>query len=95
MDNLGKRMESRIRYKYLEQVRRPVTLHREQMAKRYKQKSDYVDFSAFGVGVKFDDFDHHKGDADKLTNLIKSFAYKGQLFRKLSTIDFFCDHLSV
>ena len=36
---------------YEEKIQKPILCHRKEMAKKFANRVDYVDLSAFGVGI--------------------------------------------
>jgi len=49
---------------YKNKIRDPINQHRDIQARKFQTRIDYVDLSAFGVGVKFDDVDNYKADCE-------------------------------
>jgi len=49
-------------------VRNPLIAHREIEARKFKTRIDYVDLSAFGVGVTIDDIDRSKHELKMIEN---------------------------
>lgn len=58
--SLGKELLPKIKNNYINKIREPVVAHREIEARKFQTRIDYVDLSAFGVGVKFSDEDKNK-----------------------------------
>ena len=65
-DGLGKKLIPKIVKNYTDLIREPVQKHREITARKFQTRIDYVDLSAFGVGVNFDDVDHFKEGSKKI-----------------------------
>ena len=73
--------------------------HREITARKFQTRIDYVDLSAFGVGVNFDDVDHFKEGSKKIEEEIQKYSSEyGRLNSKLllveKKLDYFMHQLS-
>lgn len=87
-NKFGQKLIPRIKKVYKAKIRNPITQHRELQAKKFQTRIDYVDLSAFGVGVEFDDFDNYKADCDQIDKTIQKYCCKyGRLVQKLEDID--------
>ena len=84
---VGKHMIPKIKRNYMKKLRNFITAHREAQAKRVQTRIDYVDLSAFGVGVEFDDFDHHKAGSKLIQQTIHQYCCKySRLSMKLNIL---------
>ena len=91
-DKSGKHIRAKIEKIYKKKIREPVVQHRDIQARKFQTRIDYVDLSAFGVGVNFDDFDHYKADVDKVDYILKKYCSKyGRIMHKLEDIEKNCD----
>lgn len=61
---------------YKNKIRDPINQHRDIQARKFQTRIDYVDLSAFGVGVKFDDVDNYKADCEQIDLTIKKYCCK-------------------
>ena len=83
-DGLGKKLIPKIVKNYTDLIREPVQKHREITARKFQTRIDYVDLSAFGVGVNFDDVDHFKEGSKKIEEEIQKYSSEyGRLNSKL------------
>ena len=63
-------------------------------ARKFQSRIDYVDLSAFGVGVKFDDIDHFKLGVAEIERKISMFSNKyGRLVQHLKELNNIMDTL--
>ncbi len=60
----GKDLQTVIKKNYLENIRKPVCAHREIEARKFTNRMDFVDLTAFGVGVNFEDKDAYKDEVN-------------------------------
>ena len=65
---LAKQLIQKIKKNYVCKVRNPLIAHREIEARKFKTRIDYVDLSAFGVGVTTDDIDRSKHELKMIEN---------------------------
>lgn len=73
---------------YKNKIRDPINQHRDVQARKFQTRIDYVDLSAFGVGVKFEDVDNFKADCEQIDLTIQKYCCKyGRLVQKLEMID--------
>jgi hypothetical protein len=73
-DTLGKKLIPRVEKNYTNAIRTPVSAHREVTARKFQTRIDYVDLSAFGVGVDFDDIDHFKEGSMRIEEEIRKYS---------------------
>jgi len=87
-DKFGSRLIPRMKKIYKSSIRDPINAHRDIQARKFQTRIDYVDLSAFGVGVKFDDFDNYKADCDQIDKTIQKYCCKyGRLVQKLEDVE--------
>ena len=85
---IGKKLIPKIVKNYTDYIREPVQKHREITARKFQTRIDYVDLSAFGVGVNFDDVDHFKEGSKKIEEEISRYSSEyGRLNSKLQQLD--------
>ena len=76
----------------MENIRKPVCAHREIEARKFTNRMDFVDLTAFGVGVNFEDNDAYKDEVDKIDKNITRYCNRyGNLLSRLETFD---EHLN-
>lgn len=81
---LAKQLISKIKKNYINKVRNPIVSHREIEARKFKTRIDYVDLSAFGVGVIIDDNDKSKHELKIIENqIVKLASVYGRLMSHL------------
>lgn len=86
--SLAKQLISKIKHNYINKIREPVVSHREIEARKFQTRIDYVDLSAFGVGVKFSDIDHNKTQLRQIQQTVERFCSKyGRLLQTLEDLD--------
>lgn len=78
--SLGKELLPKVKHNYINQIREPVVAHREIEARKFQTRIDYVDLSAFGVGVKFSDEDKNKAQLQQTQDLIDKLCNKYGVF---------------
>jgi len=87
-NNMGQHLVPKIKKNYVNRIRNFVHHHREIQARKFQTRIDYVDLSAFGVGVDFDDHDHFKEGCEEIERRIKTYSGRfGPLISKLNSID--------
>lgn len=90
--NYGRDLQVVIIKNYLENIRKPVCAHREIEARKFTNRMDFVDLTAFGVGVNFEDNDTYKDEVDKIDKNITRYCNRyGNLLSRLETFD---EHLN-
>jgi hypothetical protein len=63
-DPTGQKIRPNIKKRYINDIRIPVNKHREVTAGKFASRIDYVDLTAFGIGIeKIDDTDHFAQEA--------------------------------
>lgn len=88
----GKDLQTVIKKNYLENIRKPVCMHREIEARKFTNRMDFVDLTAFGVGVNFKDNDSYKDEVNKIDKgLIRYCNRFGNLLSRLEEFD---EHLN-
>jgi len=87
-DNIGQHLVSRIKKNYVSNIRNYIQQHREIQARKFQTRIDYVDLSAFGVGVEFDDQDHFREGCEEIERRIKTYSSRfGPLVQRLRQLD--------
>jgi len=88
----GKDLQTVIKKNYLENIRKPVCTHREIEARKFTNRMDFVDLTAFGVGVNLEDNDSYKDEVNKIDKgLIRYCNRFGNLLSRLEEFD---EHLN-
>ena len=72
---------------YNRKIRKPVCEHREEMAGKFANRIDYVDLSAFGVGVDKDKVEIMEADIHKFEEMLERYQGVGKLENKLRDLD--------
>lgn len=73
---------------YYSKLRQIVYAHRELEARKFKTRIDYVDLSAYGVNVNYEDTDYHMEDSKKIDDAIKKYTNPyHKLTSKLESLD--------
>lgn len=80
--SLGKELQVKIKNNYIKYIRTPVVIHRENEAKKFQTRIDYVDLSAFGVGVKFSDEDKNKIQLQQMQEIVDKYCSKYGVFHQ-------------
>jgi len=65
-DKEGQLLVPKIKRYYRNNIREYCVQHREIQAMQFQSRIDYVDLSAFGVGVNYDDLDHFRQAAEDI-----------------------------
>ena len=70
---------------YVEKIQKPIQCHRKEMAKKFANRVDYVDLSAFGVGI-----DNKTNQTQNMVDydaLAEKYSGTGKLYTKLEEIN--------
>ena len=72
----------------MKEIREPVNAHRNIEGKKFTNKMDFVNLTAFGVGIEIEDKDFHKDECEKIDKDISRYCTRyGNLISKLEIID--------
>lgn len=72
----------------MKEIREPVNGHRLIEARKFSNRMDFIDLTAFGVGIEIEDKDIHKDECEKIDKDISRYCTRyGNLISKLEVFD--------